>query len=242
MLNKIKKSTGLEWGELTSILVVICVGLSFIYKVGFYNGLGVGWYINTGSAFTIFVSSISVIFWGVSGLILGYLTFLGIKEIQNTRLRTIFPLILNVTVATILVIMIISMNFSDSTVWFVKFNLTGLMITLVLYNIFITIISTNHEMNIIGVVNEKRFIVSGTFLLLLYAFLAWGFGQTQAKNVLEYREEILNKVSLDQSKDNWYLVDYTGDKVLLLKEGSGMIFKVVEYKDLKEISPPDQKS
>ncbi|MFV5193075.1 hypothetical protein ACMXYY_13190, partial [Acinetobacter courvalinii] len=118
----------------------------------------------------------------------------------------------------------------------------GLVVALGIYSVFITLFLSNYEWKRRYPEDEDAlsYLKSGPVIIMLFAFLSWGYGQTDAKNVVEYRDQILNNVTLGDPEENLYLVDYTSDKALILKEGCEKVFKIVEYKDLKQISPPEQ--
>lgn len=236
MLSEFKSRTGLEWGEITSILILVSVGVPFLYKVGFYNELGIGWYINTGNAFSIFVSSVSIIFFGIFGLILGCVTFLGIKEIKTLRYSV--PLIL---ITVIILFLMALLLFTELALYLKKVDFTGIVLTLTMYSLVISFLTANDALNEGEGRSDKRIIAYGAIIIIAYAFLSWSYGQSEAQNILKYKHDNLNIVDLKGESEKWFLVDYTGDKALIIKDGSKSIFRIVEYKDLKQISPPEKK-
>ncbi|EPF6221921.1 hypothetical protein LNJ60_003074 [Acinetobacter baumannii] len=246
MFNNIKVIIGLEWAEFTTVILVLGVGYPFLSKLAFYNRLGVNWYVNTGNAFSIFLSSISVIFWVLLGFAVSYIAYRGIIIIKNQLSR----LLVTAGIAVILLILMsVPAFFLDSLSLKVlnlllKINYVGVVISLAAFYFLLMVLVLNADLRDFPTYNHKKgnyITTSAIIIILISGFLSWTHGGAEAEKVWKYRNQILNSVNISDSKDKWYLVDYSSDKALLLKEGNGLIFKIVEYKDLKQIMPPDQK-
>ncbi|MDC4477367.1 hypothetical protein NQ655_18330, partial [Acinetobacter baumannii] len=225
MFKKIKENTGLEWVELTSILIVLSVGYPFLYKVGFYNELGIGWYLNTGTAFSIFVSSVSVVFWGVLGLILGYLIFLLVKLIPSVKVRVITPPLISFIFLIFSLQPVFFKNSPEVKRLLLENNFSGIEVSLAIISVFLTILVINKELSDLDINiipnKEKKILTFSVLIIFVYASLAWSHGDREARNIWKYRGQILNKVELKSIDEKWFLVDYAGDKALILKEGNG---------------------
>lgn len=244
MYNKLKEITGLEWTELTTVIVVLAVGYPFLSKYGFYNRLGIDWYINTGNAFSIFLSSISVMFWEILGVAFSFL-FYRLIIISKSLLIRHFLLYGIMLIVFFLVLMpILYYNSFEVMKVLLKLNYVGIAISLCAFICFLMVLLINANLKDFSQKSEpkrKNLIPVFSILIILHmGVLAWTHGRAEADNVWKYRSQILNSLNLGNPKEKWYLVDYTGDKALILKDGSGLIFKIVEYKEMKEIKPPEQ--
>lgn len=246
MFNNIKVMTGLEWTEFTTVILVLGVGYPFLSKLAFYNRLGVNWYINTGNAFSIFLSSISVIFWVLLGFAFGYIAYRGILIIKNQISR----FLVSSGIAVILLILIgVPAFFLDSLSLnilklLLKINYVGIVTSLAAFYFLLQVLVINADLRDFPTSNHKKGNYVTTYAIIIIfvsGFLSWMYGGAEAEKVWKYRNQILNSVNINDSKEKWYLVDYSSDKALLLKDGNGLIFKIVEYKEMKQIIPPDQK-
>ncbi|EPL5531426.1 TPA: hypothetical protein R7S05_001994 [Acinetobacter baumannii] len=246
MFNNIKVMTGLEWAEFTTVILVLGVGYPFLSKLGFYNRLGVNWYINTGNAFSIFLSSISVIFWMLLGFAFSYISYRGIILIKNQITR--FLVVTGIAVI-LLILISIPAYFLDSLSlkvlnFLLKINYVGIVISLAAFYFLLQVLVINADLRDFPTSNDKKgsqLPIYAIIIILISGFLSWVYGGAEADKVWKYRNQILNSVSISDSKEKWYLVDYSSDKALLLKDGNGLIFKIVEYKEIKQIMPPEQK-
>lgn len=244
MYNKLKEITGLEWSELTTVIVVLAVGYPFLSKYGFYNRLGIDWYINTGNAFSIFLSSISVMFWEFLGIAFSFI-FYRLTIISKRPIIRLF--LLNVITLIALVLVSSSILFYNSfevMKVLLKFNYVGIAISLCAFSCFLMVLIFNANIKDFSLKSEQKrknlIPFYSIMIILIMGILAWSHGRAEADNVWKYRSQILNSLNIGDPKEKWYLVDYTGDKALILKDGSGLIFKIVEYKEMKEIKPPEQ--
>lgn len=242
MFNKLKEVTGLAWTELTTVIIVLGVGFPFLTKLGFYNRLGVNWYKNTGNAFSIFLSSISIIFWVLLGFAFGYIVYhcINIIKQQITRYYVVLGIII---IAIILIGTPLFLNSLKFMNLVVNYNYLGFLISLVAFIILLVVLFINADLRDLPISNFQKKNLIPTFaiiIILITGFFSWMYGGAEADKVWKYRNLILNSVILSDSKEKWYLVDYANDKALILKEGNGLIFKIVEYKDIKQIMPPQQ--
>ncbi|HFF4506940.1 hypothetical protein ABTD46_16885 [Acinetobacter baumannii] len=242
MFDKIKDIFGLSWIEFTSFLAFSAVGLSLLYKYTLFSYLGIPWYVNTSNAFTIFVSSLSLLITISVGLTLGFGVSKLIDLLSNTTLKIII-----IFIVTIICISIFFSTTVLSTYLFDKQHLSrmnfvgvGLVAVSCSYSLFLYFFNkTGRDLQSRD--SDRFKIVQILMFLLILLSLTFMFGILEAKNIWKYREYTLNKVTLQKSSQNWYLLDYSSDKALILKGTQGVVFKVVEYKEINEITPPQQK-
>ena len=64
----------LSIAETLSILFIVSVGLSMLYKYGFYTELGIGWFTKTLSPQELLISSINYVLSSLVGIVLGVLS------------------------------------------------------------------------------------------------------------------------------------------------------------------------
>lgn len=89
--------------EFLTILFIFSVGISLIYKYGFYSELGISWYLTTASPQELLISSISYICACLIGIGLGYLAVKGFKE---------FEIVIMAAISSIFIFTFISQNFA----------------------------------------------------------------------------------------------------------------------------------
>ena len=77
-------------------------------------------------------------------------------------------------------------------------------------------------------------IVSPVIFIL---FGPYYYGKNEAKALLSGKHN-LNTASLGSYREKWLLLEMNGDKALLVNKENLKSFKLVEYKDVKELNAP----
>lgn len=240
MLEKLKVFIGLGWVEFTTTLAFLAVGISLIYKYMLFSDLGIPWYINNSSAFSIFTSSIQLFISLISGLVAGIFTISNLDKIRNNFIK-----ILLIGVFAVLALSYVAIGemsyFSPHQSDYFKVNMPALSLIalgfLVSFLFYYTVGVINHSRGY-GLTKYKLIQVT-SFITIVICF-AMMHGKREAKNVIENRDLILNVIELKESKDGseiWYLLDYMNEKALIINNSKSPSFKIVEYKDLEIIKP-----
>lgn len=92
--------------------------------------------------------------------------------------------------------------------------------------------------------DKESVVFFGILVLGLIITTPSTMGHKDALILLKSREKNLNKVVIKASKEPWYLIEMTGDKVLLIKGKTEKDlkndFKLIEYKDVERITAPQK--
>lgn len=236
----------ISFAECMTLLFIFSVGLSLIYKYGFYSELGIGWYLTTASPQELLISSISYICACLIGIGLGYLAVKGFEE---------FIIAIMVAINIIFILIFISQTFAGGM-------LTG-ELSLTLYfticMIYITKSPNRFEKGVLvnfdgedlskskklKFIDRLDMILMPFFSIFMFVFpfiilfIQGGMdakaltAANQKKNVAGINSQLkVNYVQLKDDNNKWFLIEMRGDKVLIKKDSISPIFKIVEYKDI----------
>lgn len=223
--------------ELVSILAFAAVGYSLLYKFSFYYSLGVPWYLSTISPLSIFITSLLFLILNVIGGLLGFLignTVIKLDEKFNSLLISLIAL----SCQLILVLITVpSWGFWSAS------SISGYIDIILIHLIFLTAIPASliTVAAILHLKGKRNFTLLKVYklafgLIIIYALVSYIYGNLEAQAVLKKNSlsEVLINVENKDGKisEKWYLIDFIGDKALLMKNEKKKVFKVVEYKDI----------
>lgn len=227
----------------------LSLGYSLLYKLSFYNILGIPWYINNFTPQTLFFSSIKLIFISFPVALFGW--FLGgiIKDrfiiLISINLIVIglsyFNVYVNINLISInafiyLMIFIYMLNarssyFKPRTLEYFPSKNRQKTFTRKWYILWASIRAFHILIQFI----MKKFLLY--FLFFACFILApCMIGAFEAKSLLREKENLLNEVSLNNEKGKWYILDISSDKCLLINNYND--FKIVNVNDIKQFKMP----
>jgi hypothetical protein len=235
--NKILNFTS---AEVFSFLSIIGVGYAFIYKFSYFYSLGVPWYLNNISPLSIIISSMIFISVSILGVLIGF--FLGsIGVYLDDRFNSLSGTL--VLFLFLLISALLSIPIYD------LFNLSKYfdfyLINLILFMTLAGFISTINIKLLLGIdlikENIRLYTIIGP-IAIFFVTIAFLYGNFEAQKATNNPNKSLNTVVLNNDMNKWYLIDYMGDKVLIMKEGEKGVFKIVEYKEIKQFKTPNIQS
>lgn len=229
----LKKLLSLGILEVTTTAFFISVGISLIYKSGFYSKLGIDWYLSNLSPQYIFISSLGLVAPVFLSIFLGVFLSIKYRKILNSiggqSLCFIFTFGWLIALKLDFPIPFIAIISA-----FIIF-LTTLMIESA------QILSSRFALEDIGVKQNKDILVMKSYMLfcLIYSvssifYAPYLYGQAEASEIISKKSK-LNQVELSSDNRGWLLLEMNGDKALLINSANLQSFKIVEYKDIKEI-------
>ena len=224
--------------EILTILFFLSVGVSLTFKIGFYNALGVGWYIQNLTPQILFISSIKIIFIFLVGIFIG--STIGIKfneRMVTTLTFSIIALYLSFR-GLIEPFFDIQIEFSDyfGVVLFLFYLSTSMFL--------VSLEFKNRKYNdplFVGPLNRmsrQALMLDNAFkyvLIFSLFFLPYVSGGDAGRLVKNNNKN--SEVVVKNDSRKWHFVDMSGDKVLLkMINPKDDVFKVVEYKDIDTIT------
>lgn len=220
----------LSVAESLTVLFSFGVGVSLIFKAGFYNTLGVDWYLNNLSAQQIFLSAVGVVVCVLLGAGFGLVNRLVPKRYWQVPLilLVLFSIgIMGVKIAGIQELQV------ESTVF-----LTSLAIGVTLSELNRGVVNENgillSELNW----EERTFLekISGplmaVILIILFIYMIYSSGKDKATYLLDDKYK-KTYVKIKSDNERWILVEMNGDKVFLMSKESSPRFKIIEYKEIE---------
>ncbi len=216
--------------ELLTTLFILSVGISLLYKYGFYEALGISWYIFTLSPQQLFLSSINLVFFSILGIIMGFFNSLYNEKYWEVSLVGFLGITIIAFLSTIINFPLLSRG-----LYLLTISSTLVMSAI---NFFIYSKKTADE-NIYENYNfMKRAgfpIISVIIIAALLGIVYYEGGQEAYRySLLSFTKSI---VKLKDKTEGWVLIEMNGDKVLLMKQlEDKKVFKIVEYKEVEEIT------
>lgn len=224
--------------ELLTILFSVSVGISLLYKMGFYNSLGIDWYIHNLTPQQLLISSIPLISISFVGLLAGFWLGAKISERQSS-------IVLLATTAIFIFFIIVTGKFGLN-IPFIKMEWLTIFILNFLVAMFLTnsrVLTDSKNKSILintppkKMDNFDRF--ERYFLVFMFVIgvtcMPYASGLDAGKRVLKNPDN-LNSVILKDKSSDWLLVEMSGDKVLLKKDTKNPVFKIIDYKEIETIS------
>lgn len=242
MLREKIKNMHLSVYEFVIILAFIALGYCLLYKYSFYKTLEIPWFISNLTPQFLFLSSFKVLFFGISYFVSGYL--LGI-------LCNNFKILNKLIYANLLLVLILSGLYLYQRYNNFFFDLPILNINFQFFFMFFLVFSLGYSFKIgnfyevyvetktTSIYNSKpkndlkKYInLTMIFLVILGAYISipTSLGEMTAKDIINKKENHLNKVLLKDSVKDWYLIETMGDKVLIIDKMNNI--KIIEYKEL----------
>ncbi|AKQ31238.1 TPA: hypothetical protein JI398_RS05030 [Acinetobacter baumannii] len=224
--------------EILTILFFLSVGVSLTFKIGFYNALGVGWYIQNLTPQILFISSFKVILIFLGGIFVGCIFGLKFSERSVSVIFLCFIALytsFNGFIQNLLSINLEISNYFD-VVLFIFYFLTSMFLVSLGYKKR----KYNDPLFVGPLIRIKReeVIFDNVFkivIILLIFCLPYVSGYDAGKLVKNNKVNSVVVIKNDSRK--WHLIDMSGDKVLLKEINPKRdVFKVLEYKDIDTIT------
>lgn len=219
--------------ESMTILFIFSIGISLLYKYGFYSTLGIDWYLYNLSPQELIISSIGIIFFFILGGVIGA-SKLFFKEED-----WFIYLILLISFICIFGFSIILKNY-QSTLLGVDLNKFSYYMKISMYTMLLSLFCI--KLNQIdqpdnqGKFNEIVSKISPIifFLAMFYFLIAVVYlkGVDDA-NLITSNHTSKKSVKLKDDSKTWVLVEISGDKVLIFSNDKSHKYKIVEYKDIE---------
>lgn len=229
-INNLKIFSNIGLIELLTLSFFLSVGVSLLYRYGFYSTLGIGWYLNNLSPQYLFISSLKF----VVPIFLSFLVgaFLSLKFNKFTNGAIFQMLFFLFLIASYLLIKIIPSLLSISllTIFLVAFFFDLLKNTIPIIRSIVTN-DVEPRVNI----SKSILMIILIFNTLVIIYIPFAYGKIEAFEIKE-NKVVLSQASLSGDKRNWLILEINGDKALVMNEVNKNIFRVVEYKEVKDIS------
>ena len=225
----LKKLNNLSGFEVISITFFISIGISLIYKYGYYSTLGIDWYINILTPQYLFMSSFMLLTFIFLGMLTG--AVLGLKYRNFTRSilgQAIFVLMLSGLFFAYMLGIEIDFKFTVSF-------LSAIMVFTFIDAYLITPIQDNGS-ELYNFINIIRLLSIGLPLCFIL-FSPYFYGKREAEILLSGKHN-LNMVSLGDEREKWLLLEMNGEKALLVSKSNFKKFKLIEYKEIREFHVP----
>ncbi len=233
LFNEITKKISVA--EILTIIFIVSVGISLLYKMGFYKALGIEWYLNNILPQQLFISSIKLVVSSFLGVLIGI--WIG-KKIKTKYIYIIFLVFVSIYLFSGLIIARINLN--------IEYLISG-WIGVLFLNILATMFLIDSErnfnsvkksnfINIDPLKSSKIDVIFRYFMPLMFVFsftvMPYATGFDAGNRLIKKRGEFI-LIRLKDQSDNWLLVEMTGDKVLIMKDKKKREFKIVEYKEIE---------
>lgn len=224
----------LSIAEALTLIFIFSVGLSLVYKLGFYSELGVSWYINTLSPQLIVLSSFKLVFFSLIGILFGITAaFLSRKYFEPVLgVFLVFFILFGIT--TFFNIDLLKRDI------YILVNFMFCFLTVTKINFFAY---TTSGVQVSDVPWEQRSLsdkvlpsLVTVFSIFFLTWLMYSEGKNAAKDILRYKYD-QTIVQIKDSKVKWILIEMNGDKALIKSTSIyPYTFKIVEYKDLETLT------
>lgn len=220
----------LNLAEVLTVLFIFGVGISLIFKAGFYNTLGVDWYLNNLTAQQIFLSAVGIVVCALLGAGLGLINRFVPKrywEVPFILLVLFFIGAIGIKIAEIQEFQV------EATVF-----LTSLVIGVALSEINRDVVNKDAVLLSELKWEERTFFekISGSIIIVVFIFyfiyMIYDSGKDKANYLLDDKYE-KTYVKIKSDKERWILVEMNGDKVFLMSKESIPKFKIIEYKEIE---------
>lgn len=220
----------LSGAEILSITFIACVGISLLYKYGFYSELGITWFSKTLSPQALLISSIGYIIFSLVGILMGVLAI-------HYADKYIEPVMM------VMIVVLLVAGFLTNYYFGELKNEFAIMLYFFISSLYLT--KGNK-----GVVNAKgkpldevewhdrtffEKIIPSILMMVLPLvplYFIYDQGRQDAQNLLNPSSKT-NFVKLKNDKKFWILIEMNGDKVLIMNNAKNREFKIVEYKEIE---------
>lgn|SRR5690606_28175345 len=220
----------LSIAEILSILFIVSVGLSMLYKYGFYTELGIGWFTKTLSPQELLISSINYVLSSLVGIVLGVLSI----HYADKYLEVVMTVMVVISL-----IFLISINYNSGIFKgeiYLMLNFAACMLYLTKINRGVVdskgILLIDKEWQDRSFFEKTTPALFASIFILLPLYMVYTQGKSDAKDISNPDYKI-NYIKLKSDKTIWILIEMRGDKVLMMKDGEKREFKIVEYKEIE---------
>lgn len=223
-LKKISVAEGL------TVLFIFGVGVSLIFKAGFYNTLGVDWYLNNLTAQQIFLSAIGIVVCALLGAGFGLVNRFIPKRYWQVPIVLFLIFVLGSMIVKILEIQEFQV---EATVFF-----TSIVIGVALSEINRNVVNENgvllselnwEELTFLEKISHPLMVV---IFICLFIYMIYGSGKDKATYLLDDKYK-KTYVKTKSDNERWILIEMNGDKVFLMSKESSPKFKIIEYKEIE---------
>lgn len=228
--NNLNVADNLGLIELLTLSFFLSVGVSLLYKYGFYSTLGISWYLNNLSPQYLFISSLKFVVPIFLSFLVGAFLSLKFSKVTNGSIfQILFFLFL---IASYLLIKYISslLLISLLTIFIFAFFVDSLKNALPV----IRLIMAEDKEPRVDILKSILMIIL-IFNTLIIIYIPFAYGKIEALEVKE-NKVVLSQASLNGDKRNWLILEVNGDKALVMDKVNRNILRVVEYKEVKDIS------
>lgn len=215
--------------EILTALFIGSVGLSILYKYGFYEELGISWYVFTLSPQQLFLSSINLIFFSILGILMGALNSFYNEKYWEIAIVIIMLILLSFLFSNTLVFPTLKRGmyiFMISAVFTVSALNFSFYFTNKSDNTLAPLDNSNNFFNRVG----PQVVSLGMIVGLLSFIYFEGKAEAERLTLLNTTKSI---IKLKNNDDRWILIDMNGDKALMIKDSENREFKIVEYKEIE---------
>lgn len=232
----------LKLSEVLTVLFIFSVGYGLLIKVAFYNFIGLPWLIPLLNPTVILYTTFYFLMQFLIGAALGMYLAKKFRADLKPNYILYFGLFLFISG-----IPAFFLKFDDPIF---LFQPIGLLISLhfTLYCAFQTYLiesnrisfkihGNNTETELSAWYKNNPIFITFLFLVLLIMMPMY-FGSIEASKVLKNTGFFFNQVVLKTDNSRWYLIENVGDKLIIKKNDQNhIVYKVVEFKDIKELRP-----
>ncbi|WP_353170889.1 hypothetical protein [Acinetobacter rudis] len=250
--------------ELSTLLFFIMLGYLSIYKYAYYEGLGVPWINSLTTPTQLFSGSIGLIVVMVMSALFCLTIIVVSMEFKKHSATIIQSVALLLYMISLYPVLTDLLSFLLPEYYFYtlkmnqNLNFFGFSSFMILSSYLFYFLKKNQQ-NVIYVERiilkdeffsrpkrDNKFIFIIVCILMFFIFTPLTVGDKNAKNILENKQLLLNEITLKDSKDKWYLLEVMGDKIIIIKDelvnDDGRVkYKMVEYKEIKEIYAKKEK-
>lgn len=267
MFKEIKLPFNISFMEALSVFFFITLGYLFIYRYSYYNTLGISWYITSITPTQVLSSSFKIFMNLLFGVMIFFAInqFLKLTDWNKKNVKVIIMILIYALWFILMFGIDIDIYYKLNS--FVEVSELSLIsiVHYTLFSFFISFIISNSN----SLKKDKMIVVENVFIpenvftpkdvldkydkftkeLLFFNYVVIAIvvfatpvivGSKDALQLLKNREKNLNSVVLTNDKNNWLLLDISGDKVLLIQaknpQDNKNEFKLVEYKEVKSIT------
>ncbi|WP_416040455.1 hypothetical protein [Acinetobacter lactucae] len=244
MTQNFKLPFNLSLLELVSLLGFVSLGYSLLYKMSFYYSLGIPWFINNFTPQSLFFSSIKLIFISLPTITLGAYGGIFFKKNNKFLGLVIIFTVFSFFYYCFLSNKIIPVQFMPYCILFIygfvmfgEFFTPESKIDHISKN-RIKLYSKIHQILFIHLSFMRKIMLHMNKFIIVLSFFACFIltplfsGAIESRRIIESKDILLNEVVLNNDKNNWYIIDVSSDKFLIVNKSNN--FKIISNSDIKE--------
>lgn len=220
--------------ELVTLCSFVVVGYSLIYKLFFYYLMGASWYLSTITPLAIVLGSFKLISAVVvSSLFIFCLKFLFKRISDKSSVRVLY--IVRFLSGLVIFLLIFTLTFGWSWSFIPQFLKIDIHFSILVIGLIFLLLDAIYS-------ERKMKVKKYGFVIYIFYILAGSIfsGVIEVDLINNNKSQILSLVKLNNDAGEWYLVDYSDDKMLLVAGNNENnieenIFKLVEFKEVDKI-------